>query len=252
MSEDVKKVIYIADLDDDVDDIVAIEYLHDLGVLDQVVLDPLPRKSVGKQREKMIEKMGISISTFLPKHSEYVFNGGAMTIIANSIKNGCTIGVLVMNGGFVGCSLVSEFDQLPKFRNKETVRTYNFNCDVESTDFVLKTNNDQIGEIVLVGKNVCHSDKNTSKNFWSDKRYEKYFKKYNIRDDKKMHDLLACREGLALANIGGVTVPWCTYGVVKPYNKGLDGNMTQWGSLPRGKYGKSPYREVIAAVKLAR
>ena len=34
------------------------------------------------------------------------------------------------------------------------------------------------------------------------------------------------------------------YKIVRPYNTGLKGNMTEWGST----FGKSPYRSVLAAI----
>ena len=60
-----------------------------------------------------------------------------------------------------------------------------------------------------------------------------------IRDS----DMLACREGLIL--IGMLTEPsYLNYKAVRPYNTGLKGNMTEWGST----LDESPYRSVLAAV----
>ena len=44
-----------------------------------------------------------------------------------------------MNGGFVGDNIIPKEDRLEKFDGKKTIRTFNFNCDVYSTDKVLKS-----------------------------------------------------------------------------------------------------------------
>lgn len=240
-----KSVVYVAELDADVDDVIAAEYLNNRGVLRCVVLDPLPKTQIGKDRQKALEKLGIDIETKLPNNCKYVFCGGALTSIAQYIKTR-HIDCLVMNGGFVGSNIVNSKDELEKFKGKETVRTFNFNCDIEATDRVLKSSSRQIGKIVLVGKNVCHSELNTESGFWKADEYKKLFKKYNVKPGKKQHDMLACHEGLAMLGIEGVTVPWCTFLEVYPYNEGLKGNMTKWGS----KLGNSGYRKVVAAVSI--
>lgn len=240
-----KEVVYIAELDADVDDVVAAEYLHQKGVLKCVVLDPLPKTQLGKDRMKMLEKLGITVSTKMPPVVKYVFIGGALTEIARYITTH-HIDVLVMNGGFVGSNIISEMDQLPKFRGKQTVRTFNFNCDVNAADRVLRSTEKQIGKIILVGKNVCHNERNTEKDLWKDEESRKLFKKYNVRPGKCQHDMLACHEGLVHLGLGNVTVPYCTYLTVHPYNEGLQGNMTKWGS----KTTPTQYREVVAAISL--
>lgn len=64
----------------------------------------------------------------------------------------------------------------------------------------------------------------------------------NISEVKRLHDMLACHEGIAYIN-GEDT--FCKYETVKPYNEGLCGTMTKWGST---KTRATPYREVLAAV----
>ena len=66
-----------------------------------------------------------------------------------------------MNGGFVGDNIVPKEDRLKKFDGKQTIRTFNFDIDVESTDKVLKSSTEKIDKIILVGKNACYSKKNT-------------------------------------------------------------------------------------------
>lgn len=240
-----REVVYIAELDADVDDVVAAEYLHNKGVLKCVVMDPLPKTQQGKDRAKILEKMGITIATKMPPVAKYVFVGGALTEVARYITTH-HIDCLVMNGGYVGSNIVSTVDQLPKFRDKQTVRTFNFNCDVNAADRVLKSTEKQIGKIILVGKNVCHSERNTDKDIWKDEESKKLFKKYNVKPGKCQHDMLACHEGLVHLGLGGLTRPYCTYLEVHPYNEGLQGNMTKWGS----KLTETQYRKVVAAISL--
>jgi len=141
-------------LDADVDDVIAAEYLNQKGVLKEVVCDPFPKTSEGKDRKEQLEKMGIKVSSKMPPIAKYVFVGGALTELSGYLVNH-KIECLVMNGGFVGCNIVK--NPLDKFKNKQVIRTFNFNCDVNAADSVLKSRN--IENVILVGKNVCHSEK---------------------------------------------------------------------------------------------
>ena len=231
-----KEVIYIAELDADVDDVIAAEYLHRKGVLKEVVCDPRPKTAEGKERKQELESVGIKVSDKMPSTAKYVFVGGALTELARYLINH-RIEYLVMNGGFVGCNIVK--NPLEKFKGKQTIRTFNFNCDVRAADTVLKSKN--IGTILLVGKNVCHSEKNTLNGIWEEEK--ELLEKYCSKPTKRQHDMLACREGLIL--IGLLSEPsYLNYKLVRPYNKGLKGNMTEWGST----LDESPYRSVLAAV----
>ena len=247
------KIIYVAELDADVDDVIAVEYLHNLGLLESVVLDPVPVEDIGKQRLQMIEAMGISTSKHLSGDCTNVFCGGQLTEIARHIKSGGTIKNLVLQGGFVGSNIVPFDKQLKKFRDKEEVRTFNFNCDVKATDFVLQTLDFEIGNIYCIGKNVCHNPINSDLTLWKAKQYRDLFKKYNVREGKLQHDMLACHEGIALLGLGkeiGITVPFCTYLMVKPFNTGLNGNKTLWGSKLETE--NTGYRMVTSAITYTR
>ena len=126
------------------------------------------------------------------------------------------------------------------------MRTFNFNCDVVATDKVLRNSIDKIGKIILVGKNVCHSEINTSSELWYDKEYSYLFKKYRVKKNKCLHDLLMCHEGLCLLNLLDEE-PYCEFQEVYPYNEGLDGEETKWGSKKENK--NTPYRKVLAAIR---
>ena len=184
-----KEVVYVADLDQDIDDIVAAHYLHNEGVLKCVVCDPYPKTEEGLKRKDILENLGIHVLKKMPPIAKYVFVGGALTIVADYLKMH-HIDWLVMNGGFVGSNIASY--ELDKFRGKEVVRTFNFNCDVKAADYVLRSTDRQVSHIVLVGKNVCHDIRNTRSGIWSDKKYKKLFDTYRVKDKKRQHDLLAC------------------------------------------------------------
>lgn len=231
-----KEVVYIAELDADVDDVIAAEYLYKCGVLKEVVCDPKPNTNQGKERKEQLEKLGIKVSEKMPNIARYVFVGGALTELSKYLINH-KIECLVMNGGFVGCNIMK--NPLPKFKDKQVVRTFNFNCDVNAADSVLKSKN--IDNIILVGKNVCHDRRNTLNGVWS--KEKDILVKYRSREDKRQHDMLACREGLILLGLLD-EVPYLEYKIVRPYNTGLKGNMTEWGST----FGESPYKSVLAAI----
>ena len=231
-----KEIVYIAELDADVDDVIAAEYLHKKGVLKAVVCDPSPITSEGIERMKQLEKLGIEVADKIPDKVKYIFVGGALTKLSEYLVFH-RIECLVMNGGFVGDNIVKE--PLRKFSGKKVVRTFNFNCDVVATDSVLSSKN--IDTIILVGKNVCHNMKNTLDGIW--KREKLLLEKYHARNDKRQHDMLACREGLILLGLLDEK-SYLEYKIVHPYNTGLKGNMTEWGCT----LDKSPYRSVLAAI----
>ena len=234
-----KDIVYIAELDQDIDDIIAAEYLAKLNVLKCVVLDPIPKTKEGIARKEGLIQKGIEVYTKLPQDTKKIFVGGALTLVSSFIINH-KIDYLVMNGGFVGNNIVEK--PLEKFKNKKECRTFNFNCDVQATDKVLRSKN--IEHIILIGKNVCHDKKNTPRNIW--KSEKELFSKYNVREDKLQHDLLACYEGLV--ELGYLeSKSFLEYKILTPYNLGLEGIQTKWGS--KEEDNKNVYRKVKAAVK---
>lgn len=172
----------------------------------------------------------------MPPLAKYVFVGGALTELARYLINH-KIESLVMNGGFVGCNIVR--NPLDKFKDKNVTRTFNFNCDVAAADSVLKSKN--IENAILVGKNVCHSEKNTLLGVWRGEK--ELLEKYHSKPGKRQHDMLACREGLIMLGMLDEE-SYLDYKIVRPYNTGLKERMTEWGST----FGKSSYRSVLAAV----
>ena len=240
-----KKIVYLAELDGDVDDVVAVEYLHNNYVLKCVVCDPKPSTDIGRNREQNLKSLGIEVYYDIPEETDIIFCGGALTNLSKFIENH-KISTLVMNGGFVGDNIVPKKDRLKKFDGKETIKTFNFNCDVESTDKVLRSPTEKIGKIILVGKNVCHSEKNTANDIWNDEEYDFLFSKYKVRKNKLLHDMLMCHEGLCLLNIIDEE-PYCEFEEVYPYNEGLNGNRTKWGSQKDNN--NTPYRKVLSAIR---
>ena len=234
-----KDIVYIADLDQDVDDIIAIEYLNKLGVLRCIVLDPFPKNKEGFERKEMLTKNGIEVLKKIPNDAKKIFVGGTLSLVATYIINH-EIDYLVMNGGFVGNNIMEK--PLEKFKNKQECRTYNFNCDVVATDKVLRSKN--IKHIMLIGKNVCHDRRNTPEFIW--KNEKDLFSKYNVRESKLQHDLLACYEGLI--ELGYLNdESYLDYDFLQPYNLGLNGTLTQWGSEKPNN--ENIYNTVKAAIK---
>lgn len=241
-----KKIVYIADLNNNVDDIIAIDYLNSLGLLKEVVLDPMPKGYVGMQRYKILNSLKVNISTYLPKHNEVVINTSGFEALSKAIKDGCIIGTLISKGGFVGSNVITIDKQQKAFKFQEVLKVTNFNTNVDDVDCILKTTDKQIYKIVLFGENVTSDERNTKEVLW---RNNNYVDKYTVSELQKLKSLLICREALVLCGLGDVSVPWCTYEIVKPYNKGLCGVNTKWGSSLVNRTN-SPYREVIAAINI--
>ena len=242
------QIVYLAELDGDVDDVIAVEYLYHNYALKCIVCDPKPSTKIGKIREENLKKLDIEIYYKIPEDTDIIFCGGALTTLSKFIENH-KISVLIMNGGFVGDNIVQKEDRLEKFDGCKTMRTFNFNCDIEATDKILKSSTEKIGKIVLVGKNVCHSKKNTPNDIWNYKEYDYLFKKYKVKQYKCLHDMLMCHEGLCLLNILDEK-PYCEFEEVYPFNEGLNGEMTKWGSKKDNI--NTPYRKILAAIKYSR
>lgn len=81
-----KEVVYVAELDSDVDDVVAAHYLFNEGVLKCVVCDPYPRTPEGLARKGKLEALGIDVVKKMPPVAKYVFVGGALTAVAGYIR----------------------------------------------------------------------------------------------------------------------------------------------------------------------
>ena len=208
------------------------------GILSYVVCDSGILDENGSSRLEMIRAKNIEVKENIQLGTNVVLVGGALTKVAEYLESNY-LDVLIMNGGFVGANIVPVDEVLSKFKDKEVVRTYNFNLDVEATDKVLRSYN--VGRFILVGKNVCHSEKNTVSGVWSDE--EKFLAQFDIAPKKRLHDLLAAHDGLSRAGLIE-DEPHCLFECVYPFNEGLIGNMTKWGSSKT----KTEYRQVEAAI----
>lgn len=213
------KIVFVADIDQDIDDLIAIEYLHIRGYLNCVVLDGLSNDT---NRENKIEKMGIEIKDEIPEGTDIIFCGGGLTKVADYVINN-KLELLVANGGYAGSNIVPKDLQLKKFKGKEKVRTYNFNLDVNSAIIVL--NSKHINKIILVSKNVCHNMMNTRTILHEDN----FIKKYNLDDRKRLHDLLMVKEGINYLERKNTI---CHYEHIRPvFENKIPDNMTLWGSV---------------------
>ena len=59
-------IVYLAELDGDLDDIIAVEYLYNNYTLKCIVCDPKPNTKIGKMRESNLKKLGIEIYYEIP------------------------------------------------------------------------------------------------------------------------------------------------------------------------------------------
>lgn len=213
-----KKVVFVADIADDIDDLIAIEFLARNEMLECLVLDG---KSNNPERENKLKNLGVIFKDEIPEGTDIIFCGGALTKIAKFVRNN-KLELLVANGGFAGSNIVERDYILEKFRNKEKVRTYNFNLDLNSTIEVLESTN--IKEVILVSKNVCHNLKNTKNIIHNDK----FLDDYELRDSKCLHDLLMVKEGVSYINNEPMFCDYKKVNLIKE-RKSID-NMTLWGS----------------------
>lgn len=234
-----KSIVYVADIDQDIDDIIAVEYLNDQGFLKYVVLDSEPQSAIARERVQLLQNKGIHIEPSIQDGEDILFVGGSLKKVREFLqaKNENNIKLLVMNGGFVGSNIVSEDKALKKFKGKQFARTYNFNLDVRSTEFVLASR--MVEKIYLIGKNVCHSDKNTKMGIWKD---IEFLQTYELSNNKRLHDLLMVDEGLKLlhGNQEECNLLYANIHVIKRCDD--EEKRTKWGSELAGE------SKIIAAI----
>ena len=212
-----RDIVCVCEVAQDIDDLIALDFLKRSNRLKGVVLDPPPKTREDWIRVKKIKSLGIEIY-------KSIFVGGAFTSVARYLSMN-KVEYIIANGGFVGANIVPENKQLKKFKGKTHVRTFNFCLDVDSALKVLGSKN--VEHILLVGKNVCHDEKNTLSGIWKD---ENWIREYKISETKRLHDVLAYAEGLDY--IDGVKSKRLNYQPVKPEAVDIAGNKTKFGSMP--------------------
>ena len=179
-------IVFVAEIGADIDDMIAVEYLYRIGALKCMVLDGT-NKDI--ERINKLIKLGVHVLNEIPEDTKIIFCGGSFTKIAKFVETH-TLDLLFANGGFAGDNIVPLNKQLDKFRGRITNRTFNFNLDVNSAIKVLESKH--IKNIYLVSKNVCHSSLNVHGILHKDK----FLDSYNLRSDKRLHDLLMAKEGI--------------------------------------------------------
>jgi len=222
------KLVYVCDIDQDIDDMIACEFLLKRKIPFTIVLD---RPSTSKRIDEL-KSMGAIFTDDIPEGTNVVFCGGAFTKIATYVKDH-KLPTLVANGFFAGMNCVGVEDELPKFKGKKYVPSYNPNSDIPSALAVLDSDN--IHDIKLVSKNVCHHPRNTvgndnkTNNMSKHIHYGTFLQKYNLKPTKRLHDLLMVKEGLA--HIFGEYLSICKYLPVDIHYKDSGASkFTQWGS----------------------
>lgn len=216
-----KDIICVCEVKEDIDDLIALDFLYRSGRLKGVVLDPPPKTREDYEKVNMIKEKGIQIYKAIPT-CKSIFVGGALTSVARYLLTN-KLDNLIMNGGYVGNNIVQEEKQLSKFKGKEYVRTFNFSLDIDSTRYVLSSPN--INNIFLIGKNVCHDKRNTLSGIWKE---ELWISEYPINEEKRLHDVLAYSEGLNL--IDGKESERLIYKKVRVKEKKMDNGIIKFGS----------------------
>ena len=212
-------LIYIADIKQDIDDIIAIEFIKSIGIDFAVVLD---RDGQENEPEVLtLKKKGIIFKSEIPTGTEVIFVGGGLTKVAKYLEKN-KVNIIVMNGGFAGDNLVKRKNRLTKFNGKETVRTFNFSIDHKATRKVLFQYNGKYNRLLLVSKNVCHSKKNVKGVLHNDE----FLYSFDLRKGKRLHDLLMVKEGINLIHKNLMV---CKYKAIIPYYEIRNGNV-YWGS----------------------
>ncbi len=196
------KVVYIADIGGDIDDLIAIQYLNSIDRLDCVVLDG---RSIDHSRIAKLENDNIKIVDYIPSSTRVVFCGGAFTAVNDFLKHS-KLDLFVANGFFAGVGVVEEADILPKFTGLAACRSYNPELDYIAAAEIIYRHRDQLS--YFVSKNVCHHENNIVGKWHTEQ--------FNCRPNKKLHDVLMVKEGL---NILDKRDTLCAYEPVHIYRE---------------------------------
>jgi hypothetical protein len=86
---------------------VAILALERLGLLGYVVPDSEGSDATIQERIEWLRSEGVAISDEIPQNAGVIFVGGALTSVADFLRDGGHIDCLVANGGFAGDNVVA-------------------------------------------------------------------------------------------------------------------------------------------------
>lgn len=185
---EIMKIVYVAELAHDIDDVVACIYLHLAGVLECVVLDGTSRDF---EREKQLIEYGITMVDNIPQGAKIVACGGQLTKVSQYLENN-KLDFLVFNGCFAGSNIVPKEYILPKFAGRVSCRSWNPNLDIPAT--LSAINSPNCGHVVLVSKNVCHHPNNVRGKWHKDE----FLVNMQMKDEKRLHDLLMVKEAQSI------------------------------------------------------
>lgn len=76
-----KDIICVCEVKEDIDDLIALDFLYRSGRLKGVVLDPPPKTREAYEKVNMIKEKGIQIYKAIPT-CKSIFVGGALTSVA--------------------------------------------------------------------------------------------------------------------------------------------------------------------------
>jgi inosine-uridine nucleoside N-ribohydrolase len=121
------------------------------------------------------------------------FCGGSLYTLSKVMEENQYISAYIQ-GGYAGSNIIDPSVALKKFRNRESVPTWNLNLDIESSDYVLKNHKNKI---YFISKNICHKSEisieklNKENSFFESILYEYYSSNESKHRNKPIHDLLA-------------------------------------------------------------
>lgn len=234
------KFVYIANIEN-VDVMVALHVMQNLGYLDYFVCYPKPKTDLGKDRLKTLKRMGVKVKHNISSRSKYIIVGTSLTLVSKFIKRDNHINTLVITGGFVGSNIYP----IKNENGDDCIfsKSCNFNLDVTATTSVLKSERYSIGEVILIGKNVYNSERNTPRDLWNTTSMHEIFDMYGVSDTKKQYGLLTVWDAIQLLLDGNTK---CEYTRVHPQVDFIEGEVTKWGSMRE----YTGFRDVLAAVRI--
>ena len=150
------KIVFLGDLERNLEDVLSVIFLHKLGMLDYCVLGE-PYSEFGIEKYQFLLEMGIDIRFNFGNSPKWVVAGGSYRKIVELLDLGGSIENLVICGGFVGSNILRRYGHNTSL---DTLGGTNdrFNYDIESVFRILhKDTACRIKKITCIGGNVTNS-----------------------------------------------------------------------------------------------
>lgn len=195
-------VIDITECDDN---IIMLEFLILQKLIDYIVFDPSPDLSISdvKQRYDKIKTFKMPIREMVLPRTRIVFNGGALTKVADHLERGG-------NFEWLFCA-----------------PSPTLNIDAFSSQYVLDHHEYAIRSIILISDNLCHTAYSSRQHLFSGTTYD-FIDKYGIDESQPLPALLMATE--AQRFIGGKDVRLMYKRARVHVQEGPLGKKPQWGA----------------------